>query len=70
MLLGVGSEVGRWKGLSVRAGDAVALLDGPLRLDTPRVCTEDRLVGFGTRVILAEDFKKPACEEVRNQGVC
>ena len=58
--LGVGSAVGRWKGLSTRAGDAVALLEGPLRLVTPRVCIDDRLVGFGTRVILAEDFKKPA----------
>jgi len=60
VLLGAGSEVGRWKGLSTRAGDAVALLEGPLRLVTPRVCIDDRLVGFGTRVILAEDFKKPA----------
>jgi hypothetical protein len=65
VLLGKGSELGRWKGLSARAGDAVALLEGPLRLDTPRVCIDDRLVGLGTRVILAEDLRKPACRIVR-----
>jgi hypothetical protein len=50
----------------VRDGDAVALREGPLRLDTPRVCIEDLLVGFGTSVILGEDFsRKPACRIVR-----
>jgi hypothetical protein len=65
VLLGAGSGVGRWKGLSARDGDAVALLESPLRLDIPRVCTEDLLAGFGTSVILAEDFRKPACRAVR-----
>jgi hypothetical protein len=62
VLAGVGSDVGRWKGLSLRDnGDAVALLEGgTVRLDIARFCTEDRLEGFGTRVIFAEDFKKPA----------
>ncbi len=64
-----GSGVGRWKGLSARDGDAVALLEGPLKLDIPRVCIEDLLAGFGTRVILADDFKKPACHKVRITGV-
>lgn len=65
VLLGEGSELGRWKGLPTRAGDAVALLEGPLRLDTPRVCIDDLLVGFGTSVILADDLRKPACRIVR-----
>jgi hypothetical protein len=65
VLLGASSGLGRWKGLSARDGDAVALLEGPLRLDIPRIWTEDRLAGFGTRVILAEDFRKPACRVVR-----
>lgn len=65
-LTGTGSGVGRWNGLSVRDnGDAVALLDGVLRLDTARFCTEERLEGFGTSVIFAEDLKKPACQGVR-----
>jgi hypothetical protein len=59
--LGEGSAEGRWKGLSVReSGVAVALLDGALRPDIFRFWAEDRLGGFGTRVIFAEDFKKPA----------
>jgi hypothetical protein len=37
VLFGAGSEVGRWKGLSIRAGDAVALREGPLTLESPRV---------------------------------
>ena len=61
ILEGEGSCIGRWKGLFVRdRGDAVALLDGVLRLDIARFCTEDRLEGFGTRVIFADDFKNPA----------
>jgi len=56
-----GSETGRWNGLSVRDnGDAVALLEGAVRFDTARFCTDDRLEGLGTSVIFAEDFKKPA----------
>lgn len=62
LLVGDGSGVGRWNGLSERdSGDAVALLDGVLRLDTFLFWTEDRLEGFGTRVIFEEDFMKPAC---------
>jgi len=65
-LEGDGSFVGRWNGLSARDdGDAVALLEGILRLVTFRFCTDDRLDGFGTRVILAEDFKNPAYLNVR-----
>lgn len=61
VLVGEGAEEGRWNGLSVRdSGDAVALLDGTLRLAKLRFWIEDRLAGLGTRVILAEDFKKPA----------
>lgn len=60
-LAGGGSEVGRWKGLSARAkGDAVALREGAARVDTARFCAEDLLDGFGTRVIFADDFRKPA----------
>lgn len=60
LFAGVGSAGGRWKGLSDRAGDDVALLDG---IDTAEIClfwTDDRFDGFGTSVILAEDFKNPA----------
>ena len=61
LLLGGGSGVGRWNGLSVRDnGDAVALLEGAVRLDIVRFCIEDRFDGFGTRVIFAEDLRKPA----------
>lgn len=61
VLAGAGSDDGRWNGLSLRDnGDAVALLEGAVRLDIVRFCTEDRLEGLGTRVIFAEDFKKPA----------
>lgn len=61
VLVGEGSAVGKRNGLSVRdRGVAVAFLDGILRLATVRFWVEDRLEGFGTRVILAEDFKKPA----------
>lgn len=42
-------------------GDAVALLEGVVRLDIARFWTEDRFDGFGTSVIFAEDFRKPAC---------
>lgn len=66
VLAGEGSGVGRWKGLSVReSGDAVALLDGVLRLDIARFCIEDRFDGFGTSVTFEEDFKKPAFIDVR-----
>lgn len=59
--LGEGSAEGRWKGLSGRgSGVAVALLEGTLRPDIFRFWTDVRLGGFGTRVIFAEDFKKPA----------
>ena len=61
VLAGEGSGVRRWNGLSVRDnGDAVALLEGAVRLDIDRFCLEDRFEGFGTRVIFAEDFKNPA----------
>ena len=70
VLVGGGSEVGRWNGLSVRDnGDAVALLDGAARPDTDRFCTEDRLEGLGTSVIFADDFKKPAYADVRTYRV-
>jgi hypothetical protein len=72
VLAGEGSGAGRWNGLSARdSGDAVALLDGVLRFDIARFCIEDciedRLDGFGTRVIFGEDFKKPACSDVRRR---
>jgi len=51
-------------------GDAFALLEGALRLVIFRFCTDDRLDGFGTRVILAEDFKNPACSKVRVCHTC
>ena len=65
VLAGGGSGAGKWNGLSVRDnGDAVALLEGVARLDIARFWIEDRFEGFGTRVIFAEDFKKPACAYV------
>lgn len=61
VLAGVGSGVGKWNGLSARDdGEAVVLLEGVYRLDIARFCMEDRLGGFGTKVIFAEDFRKPA----------
>lgn len=61
LLLGGAAGVGRWNGLSDREGDEVELLERPLRFDTARLCMiEERLRGLGIRVILAEDFKKPA----------
>ena len=70
VLAGAGSDVGRWNGLSLRVnGDAVALLDGAVRLDIARFCTDDRLEGFGTRVIFADDFKKPAFVTISLLGV-
>jgi len=66
VLAGGGSVVGTRNGLSVRDnGEEVALLDGLPRLDTARLCTDDRLDGFGMRVIFGEDFRKPACHKVR-----
>lgn len=61
-LIGDDSAVGRWNGLSARdSGDAVALLEGVARLVRLRCWIDDRFDGFGTSVILAEDFIKPAC---------
>jgi hypothetical protein len=61
VLLGGGSGFGRWNELSVRDdGDAVALLEGVATLDIARFWIDDRFEGFGTRVIFAEDFRKPA----------
>lgn len=66
LLAGAGSEAGRWNGLSVRdSGDDVALLDGECRLARARFWTEGRFEGLGTRVILADDFKKPACNVIK-----
>lgn len=56
-----GSAIGRWNGLSERdSGEALALLEGALRLEMLRLCTEDRFEGLGTRVILADDLRNPA----------
>lgn len=56
-----GSEVGIWKVSSLLDnGEAVELLEGLLKLEIMRFCTDDRLAGFGTSVIFAEDFRKPA----------
>jgi hypothetical protein len=61
LLTGGASGAGRWNGLSVRdRGEAVALLDGPLRLETARFWIEDLFEGFGTSVIFGDDFRKPA----------
>lgn len=60
VVMGAGAALGNRKGESPRAiGLAVALLEGVLRPDRLRFCTEDRLDGFGTRVILEEDLRKP-----------
>ena len=60
-----GSGVGRWKLPSaLERGEAVVLLEGLLKLEAMRFWTDDRLEGFGTRVIFAEDFRKPACRNV------
>jgi len=57
VLVGVGAEVGRWNGLSLRDdGDAVALREGA-RVDIARFWIEDRFEGLGTNVIFADDFK-------------
>lgn len=63
-LAGEGSGVGKWKLLPViDKGDAVVLLEGLLR------CWADgRLEGLGTRVIFAEDFKKPAWVALADQA--
>jgi hypothetical protein len=63
LLVGGGSGVGRWKGLSALArGVEVALRECVLRSDMALFCIEDRFEGFGTSVILAEDLRKPAWE--------
>ena len=68
-LAGVGSGVGRWKPPSaLDKGEAVVLLEGLLKPETMRFWTDDRLEGFGTRVIFAEDFRKPAYCNVSNKG--
>ena len=62
VLTGGGSGAGRWNGLSaLEDGEAVALLDGPLRFESARFWTEDRFEGLGMSVILAEDLNNPAC---------
>jgi len=61
LLAGAGSDGGRWKGLSARrAGEAVALLEGVDNPATCLFCVDNRVEGFGTNVILEEDFKNPA----------
>jgi hypothetical protein len=61
LFAGAGSDGGRWKGLSVRrAGEAVALLEGGDNPAACLFCVDNRVEGFGTNVILAEDFKNPA----------
>ena len=68
-LAGVGSGVGRWNPPSaLDKGEAVVLLEGLLKPDTMRFWTDDRLEGFGTRVIFAEDFRKPAYCNVSNKN--
>jgi hypothetical protein len=64
LLAGEVSGEGIWNGLSDRdSGEAVALREG--WLDAPRFWRDVRFEGFGKRVILAEDFRKPACLKVR-----
>jgi hypothetical protein len=68
-LAGGGSGVGKWKPPSaLDKGEAVELLDGLLKPETMRFCTDDRLEGFGTSVIFAEDLRKPACHNVSEQN--
>ena len=54
-----GSGRGRFV-LSLRTGEAASVLEGDTACDIARLWREDRFSGFGTRVILAEDFKNPA----------
>ncbi|KUI53820.1 hypothetical protein VP1G_10578 [Cytospora mali] len=52
------------KGLSVRgAGDELLFLGEavPVAVADDLVWREERFVGFGTRVTLADDLRKPAC---------
>ena len=61
LFAGAGSDGGKWKGLSVRkAGEAVALLEGVVSPVMCLFCVDDRFEGFGTSVILGDDFKNPA----------
>ena len=60
VLFGTGSGGGR-QGLSDRCeGEAVPLRRGVVPRAGDRACNDDRLVGFGIKVIFAEDFRKPA----------
>lgn len=61
VLIGGGSELGRWNGLSVRDGEDVALLEGGFKFASVRLEMEDRFETLGTSVIFAEDLNKPAC---------
>lgn len=50
------------KGLSVRGtGDELLFLDDPFPVAGDFDWNEERFVGFGIRVTLAEDLRKPAC---------
>jgi len=61
LLGGAGSGGGRWNGLSARwAGEAVALLEGGVSPVMFLFWIEVRFEGFGTSVILGDDFRNPA----------
>lgn len=68
-LAGAGSGVGKWKVPPViDKGEAVELLEGLLRPEMIRFWADGRLEGFGTSVIFAEDFRKPALVALANEG--
>lgn len=65
-LVGEGSGLGKWKPPSLfDKGEAVVLLEGPIM----RFCIDDRLDGFGKRVIFEEDLRKPACHSISSRIV-
>lgn len=47
----------------------MVLLEGLLRPEMMRFWAEGRLEGFGTRVIFAEDFRKPALIALANEVI-
>lgn len=60
-LAGVGSAGAGLKGLSDRGvGDALLFLGEPVPMAGDLDWNEERFVGFGIKVTLGEDFKKPA----------
>lgn len=68
-LAGDGSTGAGLRGLSDRGtGEEVLSLGEPVPAAGDLDCNEERLVGLGIKVILAEDLRKPACSTCSQQG--